>query len=183
MSQPSLKNPLTEGLPEPWLRGTFTEAPAVCRAVLHALELAREDLHRWCGGLGDEELNARPAGVAPVAFHLRHIARSLDRLLTYAEGGQLSPGQLAMLKTELDPGATRDELWAELEAALSRSALRVRAFPASLMEERREVGKRRLPSSVGGLLVHVADHTQRHVGQAITTAKIVAEARLAFGQE
>jgi hypothetical protein len=36
-----------------------------------------------------------------------------------------------------------------------------------------------LPTSVGGLLVHVADHTQRHVGQAITTAKIVRAARTA----
>jgi hypothetical protein len=26
---------------------------------------------------------------------------------------------------------------------------------------------------VAGLLVHIADHTQRHVGQAITTAKIL----------
>lgn len=176
LSNLSLSNAGAEGL-EPWLRGTFTEAPAVCRAVLHALESAGEDLRRWCGGLSDEELNRRPAGVAPVAFHLRHIARSLDRLLTYAEGGQLGPEQIAMLKTELDPGAARDALWAELEAAFSRSALRVRAFPANLMEERREVGKRKLPSSVGGLLVHVADHTQRHVGQAITTAKIVTGSR------
>jgi len=30
---------------------------------------------------------------------------------------------------------------------------------------------------VGGLLVHVAEHTQRHVGQAITTAKIVVAKR------
>jgi len=30
--------------PEPWLRGTLTDVPALQRAVLHALELAREDL-------------------------------------------------------------------------------------------------------------------------------------------
>jgi uncharacterized damage-inducible protein DinB len=42
------------------------------------------------------------------------------------------------------------------------------------MEEARQVGKKQLPTTVGGLLVHVADHTQRHVGQAITTSKIVA---------
>jgi hypothetical protein len=44
--------------PEPWLRGKLTEVPAVQRAVLHALELASEDLHRWCAGLTDTELNA-----------------------------------------------------------------------------------------------------------------------------
>ena len=71
---------------EPWLRGTLTEVDAIQRAVHHALELAAEDCTRWCGDLTDAELNARPFGLAPVAFHLRHIARSLDRLLSYAEG-------------------------------------------------------------------------------------------------
>src|SRR5690349_19379456 len=95
-------------LPEPWLRGSLTDVPSLQRAVLHALELAREDLERWCDGLSDEELNARPAGIAPVAFHLRHIARSIDRLLTYAEGRQLSSEQIALMKAELDPGATHN---------------------------------------------------------------------------
>jgi uncharacterized damage-inducible protein DinB len=45
------------------------------------------------------------------------------------------------------------------------------------MQEERHVGKKQLPTSGGGLLVHVADHTQRHVGQAITTAKIVVADR------
>lgn len=60
--------------PEPWLRGTLKEIPAVPRAVLHALELAEEDLKRWCGDLTDEQINASPPGLPPVAFHLRHIA-------------------------------------------------------------------------------------------------------------
>jgi uncharacterized damage-inducible protein DinB len=164
---------MSEQLPEPWLRGTLGDVPAVPRAVLHALELAREDLRRWCGGLTDDELNARPAGIAPVAFHLRHIARSIDRLLTYAEGGQLDEKQLAVLKAELDSDAKRGELFAELESTLARSAARIRTINANLLDEPRRVGKKELPTTVGGLLVHVADHTQRHVGQAITTAKIV----------
>src|SRR5208283_4546980 len=98
---------------EPWLRGTEPDGPAVGRAVLHALQLAEEDLRKWCGNLSDPEVNAQPAGVAPVAFHIRHLARSLDRLLTYAEGRSLSGEQLARLRTELDPGATREELFAE----------------------------------------------------------------------
>lgn len=159
--------------PEPWLRGTLTEVPPVQRAVLHALELAREDLERWCDGMSDAELNARPGGIAPVAFHLRHIARSTDRLLTYAEGGQLGPEQIAAMKTELDPGATRNELLAELVVGFSKSARRIRAFTSAQLDEHRTVGRKQLPATVGGLLVHVADHTQRHVGQAITTAKIV----------
>jgi uncharacterized damage-inducible protein DinB len=163
--------------PEPWLRGTLTDVAAVPRAVLHALELAREDLARWCGQLSDAELNARPDGIAPVAFHVRHIARSVDRLLSYAEGKQLDDSQMALLKTELDAGASRAELFAELEAALARDAARVRQFDANRLEEPRPVGLKLLPTTVGGLLVHVADHTQRHVGQAITTAKIIVARR------
>src|SRR5579875_2599260 len=99
--------------PEPWLRGTHAETPAVIRAVVHALELAQEDVEKWCGSLTDEQLNARPAKIAPVAFHLRHIVRSLDRLLTYAEGEQLNGEQLSALKMEMDPGATQAEVMAE----------------------------------------------------------------------
>jgi uncharacterized damage-inducible protein DinB len=162
---------------EPWLRGTETDVPAVARAVLHVLQLAEEDLVRWCGDLTDAELNARPAGIASVAFHIRHLARSLDRLMTYAEGRSLGEEQLSRLRTELDPGATHDELFAELIAALSDGAARVRALAAANLEEPRSVGKKRLPTTTGGLLVHIADHTQRHVGQAIVTAKVVAGRR------
>jgi uncharacterized damage-inducible protein DinB len=160
-------------LPEPWLRGTKTDVPAVPRAVLHALELAHEDLEKWCGPLTNQQLNARPAGLAPVAFHLRHIARSLDRLLTYAEGQALTPDQLASLKTEMAPDSTREALFAELRSALTTSAVRVQAFATANLEQSRTVGKQALPTTLGGLLVHVADHTLRHVGQAITTAKVV----------
>ncbi len=164
-------------MPEPWLRGTLKDVAAVPRAVLHALELAQEDLTRWCGGLTEAELNARPHGIAPVAFHLRHIARSIDRLLSYAEGQRLDDSQIAALKSELDGGATRAELFAELDAALERAALRIREFDVNRLEELRPVGAKLLPTTAGGLLVHIADHTQRHVGQAITTAKIVAARR------
>jgi uncharacterized damage-inducible protein DinB len=164
-------------LPEPWLRGTLSDVPAVQRAVLHAFQLAKEDLAKWCGNLSDAELNARPGNLAPVAFHIRHIARSIDRLLTYAEGKELSEAQMEALRSELDPGARREELFAELAGALEQRVSRVRAFDATQLEESRAVGKKRLPASVGGLLVHIAEHTQRHVGQAITTAKIVVASR------
>ena len=68
--------------------------------------------------LSDQQIDARPFGVQPVAFHLRHIARSLDRLLTYAEGRNLTDEQLAALKTELDPGAQRALVFEELREAL-----------------------------------------------------------------
>jgi uncharacterized damage-inducible protein DinB len=160
---------------EPWLRGTEGDVPAIGRAVLHALQLADEDLREWCGKLSEWELNARPAGAAPVAFHIRHLARSLDRLLTYAEGGTLDEAQLERLGTELDPGARQEELFGEWDAAFRAASSRVRALARANLEETRTVGKKRLPTTVGGLLVHIADHTQRHVGQAITTARAVTK--------
>jgi hypothetical protein len=159
--------------PEPWLRGTHAEVDSVQRAVLHAFDLAKEDLALWCGELNDAELHARPFEIAPVAFHLRHIVRSLDRLLTYAEGQQLSPEQIAVMKSEMESGASRAELFAELEAGFENAARRVLAFAPASLGEARGVGRKMLPTSVGGLLVHCADHTQRHVGQAVTTAKVV----------
>jgi uncharacterized damage-inducible protein DinB len=164
-------------LPEPWLRGTLTDVPAVARGVLHALQLAQEDAHKWCAGLSDAQLHARPAGLPSVAFQLRHIAGSLDRLLTYAEGNTLSGEQLQILKAEASPDGSTKELLAELDAALSRGSLRVRALASEDLALRRAVGAKRLPTTLGGLLVHIADHTQRHVGQAITTAKLVSASK------
>lgn len=160
-------------LPEPWLRGTLGEMPAVARAVLHALELASEDVRRWAGALSDAQLGARPAGLPSMAFQMRHIGRSVDRLLTYAGGGGLAAEQLTGLKTENDENVRRTELFAEFDRIMALSMIRVRTLSREDLEEPRFVGKKRLPSSLGGLLVHIAEHTQRHVGQLITTAKVV----------
>lgn len=159
--------------PEPWLRGTHTELPAFLRAVVHALELVREDVEAACAPLSDEQLHARPGQAAPMAFHLRHMVRSLDRLLTYAEGAQLSPAQMEALRTELDGGATKDELLAEFRAGMENAMRRVRGLAGADPEQARGVGRKALPTTVGGLLVHCADHSQRHAGQAVTTAKLL----------
>lgn len=163
--------------PEPWLRGSHPELSAVIRGVTHALELALEDVEKWCAPLSDQDLNARPLGIAPIAFHLRHIVRSLDRLLTYAEGGQLNAEQMMELKTELDPNAKQADLLSEFRKGIKDALHRIRSFAATDLEQPRTVGRKALLTSVGGLLVHCADHTQRHTGQAVTTAKIVQAAR------
>jgi len=163
--------------PEPWLRGTHGELPAVIRAALHALELAHEDIQRWCGELSDDELNARPAGLPSVAFHVNHICGSLDRLLTYAEGRELDENQLSMVDREVEFRSYGPILFRQLAQTLARSEDRLRAFTEGDLQQPRFVGRRRLPTSLGGLLVHIADHTQRHVGQAITTARIVRQHR------
>jgi hypothetical protein len=157
---------------EPWLRGTLGQVDAVRRQVLHALELAGEDAERWCSDLTDDEVNARPFGVTPVAFHVRHMARALDRLLTYAEGRQLSAGQMEALHAELADGARTEDVLEELRVMLGRAAARIAALGPEY-EEHRGVGRQRLPSTVGGLLVHCAEHTQRHAGQMVTTASVL----------
>jgi uncharacterized damage-inducible protein DinB len=161
---------------EPWMRGTHEELDVVRRAVVHALELAGEDVERWCSGLSDEGMFARPFGLASVAFHLRHMARSLDRLLTYAEGRMLDEAQLERLGSEMAAGSAAEVL-AEFRDGLQRAKARLRAFAPQSYAEARGVGRARLPTTVGGLLIHCAEHTQRHVGQAVTTAKVVRAAR------
>lgn len=162
---------------EPWLRGTLTEVDAVRRAVLHALELAREDVERWSADLSDAELEAQVLGLPSVGRQMRHMVRSLDRLLTYAEGRQLSAVQLEALKTEPEQSASRKALFVEFEEGLASAMERVMAFRAESYQEARGVGRKMLPTFVGGLLVHCADHTQRHTGQMVTTAKVILAMR------
>jgi len=162
---------------EPWLRGTHTEVPAVARAVLHALDLALEDLTQWTAGLTDAEAHAQPHGLPSIAFHLKHIARSVDRILTYAEGHPLSGEQLAALKAESVGEEPLAALLAEVEASFSNAAGRVRALASTDLDTFRGVGRKQLHTSIGGALVHVADHTQRHAGQVVTTAKVLKALR------
>lgn len=162
---------------EPWLRGTHADIPAAGRAVLHALDLAMDDVAKWTAGLTDLEVHAQPFGLMAVASHLKHIARSTDRILTYAEGGQLSSEQLTALKGESTGAETLQELLAEIEASFTNAVARVRALSSADFNTLRAVGRKQLPTSLGGALIHVADHTQRHVGQVVTTAKLLKALR------
>ncbi len=186
MSTARVPSPYTE----PWLCGTHTDVPAAGRAVLHALELALDDLTNWTAGLTETEIHSQPLGITSIAFHLRHIAHSVDRILTYAEGGQLSAEQLVALKTELD-GAGQDgveqggegkqealaELLAEVEVSFSDAADRTRVLATADLDTPRFVGRKQLPTSIGGAMIHVADHTLRHTGQVVTTAKVIRALR------
>ena len=162
---------------EPWLRGTHRELDAIVRQFVHSMEQVEEDVDRWCAGLSDAEMNARPMDLPPVAFHLRHMTRSLDRLQSYAEGTQLDATQLAALKSEMDAGVTTVEVFGELRRGLAESKRRAQSFTPQQYNEDRGIGRKMLPTSVGSILVHCAEHTQRHLGQAITTAKVLVALR------
>ena len=162
---------------EPWLRGTYTEVPAVGRAVLHALDLAFEDIRKWTEGLSDPEAHAQPLGLPSVAFHLRHMARSVDRILSYAEGNQLTPEQLSVFKAEHSGEEPLAALLEEVERSFTNAAHRIRRLAGENLETFRGVGRKQLPTSAGGALIHVADHTQRHTGQVVTTSKVLKALR------
>ena len=161
---------------EPWLRNTHTDLDALRRQVIHALELTEEDCARWCGGLTAEELNSCPYSLPSAAFQMRHIVRSLDRLLSYAEGHALTELQRTALSTEAEP-IDRDALFAEFGNGMLLAKTRVLSFRPDTYERVRFVGRDRLPTTAGALLIHCAEHTQRHAGQMITTAKVVLALR------
>jgi uncharacterized damage-inducible protein DinB len=160
--------------PEYWMRGiTVDGISAALQPVAHALLQAAEDLDAAAAGLSADELWMRPGGAASAGYHLRHLAGSLDRLTTYARGEALTDAQLAALRGEQEPGAPADELLAHVRATIDRALDQLRATPDAAIDEPRGVGRARLPSTVRGLLYHAGEHTSRHTGQVITTAKIV----------
>lgn len=164
---------MDKNLPEPWLRGSITGVNPVVAQVLYSFQQAREDIALFTEGLTAEQIWAQPSGLASVGFHIRHIAGSVDRLLTYAIGRMLSDEQLAALKFEMDPGASREDLLKAMDGSLREAEEVMRTLSPAGFHEPRVVGRRKLPTTVAGLLVHIAEHTQRHVGQAIVTAKLV----------
>lgn len=162
--------------PEPWLRGPVPDVDPYLVPAAHALLQAAEDLDRWASPLTVDELWASPNGAPPVGFHLRHIAGSIDRLLTYARGDALARAQLAALSAEREPGdppAEAAALVAGAQRAIAGALDVLRATSRDTLLEPRTVGRAALPSTVLGLLVHVAEHTQRHVGQVVTTSRVV----------
>ena len=163
----------TSSVPEVWLRGPLPGYTPVLIPVAQALLQAREDVERVAAQATTEELWRRPGDAATAGYHLQHLAGSLDRLLTYARGEPLSEAQRAALAREGTPGTPNPELVQAVLAQIDRALEQLRLTPAESLGAAREVGRARLPSTVLGLLFHAAEHTSRHVGQVITTLKVV----------
>jgi hypothetical protein len=166
-------------LPEVWLRGPVPGIPPLLQPVAHALLQAVEEVRRVVGPLSASPLWARPGGAASVGFHVRHAAGSLDRLFTYARGEVLSAEQRVFLAAEAEPGSPPEPAAAlvpAFERQVDRALAQLRETRESTLLEARGVGRLQLPSTVIGLLVHAAEHTQRHVGQIVTTSRIARAA-------
>jgi uncharacterized damage-inducible protein DinB len=149
-----------EPLSEPWMR------------VFFSFQMVREDLAHHTAGLSTEQVWARTGALPSLGFHLRHLAGSVERLTAYLMEEPLTPAQLEALKEEPTPGATLAALLAGVDASLAACEARLRTIRPEQIHAPRFIGRKRLPTTVLGLLVHLAEHTQRHLGQAITTAKL-----------
>jgi uncharacterized damage-inducible protein DinB len=146
----------------------------VIAPVFFALQQVREDLNKHTSALSTEQVWRKPLNIPALGFHLRHIAGSLDRLTTYLEGNQLTESQIATMKAESAAGADIAELLAGIEQALARAESAIAAVDPRDFRLPRYVGRQKLPTTIIGLIIHIAEHTQRHCGQAITTARLVA---------
>ncbi len=161
---------------EVWLRGPVDGYPAELQPVVHALLQVREEVQRHAIDLTPEQVWARPGGAGSIGFHLRHIAGASDRLLTYARGEALTPAQLTWMKAEADPGTppvSAAEVIAVAHAGIDRALDQVRSTDVATLQQPRAVGRAQLPTTVGGLVFHVAEHASRHAGQIATLRKVV----------
>ncbi len=163
----------TSSAPEAWLRGPLPGYSPLLMPIAHALLQAREDVERVATTATAEELWQRPGGAASAGYHLQHLAGSLDRLFTYARGEPLNEVQRTALLQEGTPGAPGSELVPVVLAQIDQALQQLRHTATESLGAAREVGRARLPSTVLGLLFHAAEHTSRHVGQLITTMKVV----------
>lgn len=162
---------------EVWLRGPIEGVPALLQPVAHSLLQCHEELMSKVPRLTAEQIWAQPSGAASVGFHLRHATASLDRLFTYARGEALSPDQFAALAAEGEPDLSADAartLLTAFDRMVERAIEQLRMTDEKMLLDARSVGRAHLPSTVLGLLFHAAEHTQRHVGQIVTTARIVS---------
>jgi uncharacterized damage-inducible protein DinB len=161
-------------MPEVWLRGPLPDVPPLLQPVAHALLQAREEVIAEMAGFPEDRLWERPGGVASVGFHLQHLAGVLDRLFSYAQGKTLDVVQSRALAAEGVPDGrmSSSELVAAFHSQVDCALEQLRNTDESTLTHHRPVGRAQLPSTVLGLLVHAAEHTQRHVGQLLVTVRV-----------
>src|SRR5690349_20997830 len=161
--------------PEVWLRGPIEGVPPHLQPVAHSLLQSKEETERVLTGMSVDQIWRSDGAAASIGFHILHAMGSLDRLFTYARGARLSDAQRQILAQESqpDPDLTGADLAAAFDAAVTRALDQLRETTEVTLTDQRLVGRAQLPSTVLGLLFHAAEHTQRHVGQATTTARLL----------
>ena len=161
--------------PEVWLRGPVADVPPLLQPVAHSLLQSREEIARVLAGMTPEQIWYEHANAASIGFHVLHAIGSLDRLFTYARGAALSDAQRQVLvqETQPDTALSAGDLLAAFDVGVARALDQLRGTDETTLTAVRHVGRARLPSTVIGLLFHAAEHAQRHVGQALTTSRLM----------
>jgi uncharacterized damage-inducible protein DinB len=158
------------------MRGIVPGIDPVLGHLLRASEHIREDIERAIAPLTPAQLWATPNGMTSAGFHVKHLAGSTERLCTYLEGGQLDEQQLAAMKAEGTGSESAEELLAAVRRALERYEALVQTMAPGHFGDLREIGRKRLQTTAISLAIHIAEHGQRHVGQAISAAKFAKAA-------
>ncbi|MFT4154890.1 DinB family protein [Parafilimonas sp.] len=166
-----------ENLPEVWLRGPLPSIPSLLQPVAHALLQALEEINAYLLDFDETLLWQKPLGIASVGFHLQHIAGVQSRLFTYAKDEVLTETQLDYLSREgkEDSTITLAFLLENLHHQTETSIEQLKQTDEAALTEVRYVGRRQIPSTVIGLLVHAAEHTMRHTGQLMITIKVLSK--------
>ena len=158
-----------------WLRGKVEEVPDLLQPAAHAFLQSKKELRKYLKGFPESQLWEKPAGRASVGFHLQHIAGVTDRLLTYAQGEQLSEEQCAYLKAEGVPNEKikLEELIEQAENIIDEAINYLKNLSEENLTHKVEVGRKRIESTLIGVLFHAAEHSQRHIGQMLVTTSVV----------
>jgi uncharacterized damage-inducible protein DinB len=167
---------MSEIVVEYWLRGPIGSIPSLLQPVAHALLQARDEVAKALQDFPEEKLWDKPMGLASVGFHLQHLRGVLDRLFTYAKGEVLNTEQLEALSLEGKPYSENNsvqELIASFHKQVDISLGQLKNTSEKNLIATREVGRAKLPSTVLGLLFHAAEHSMRHTGQLLVTARVV----------
>lgn len=171
----------TPSAPEVWQRGPIEGIPPLLQPVAHTLLQAREELEALMQDFNETLLWERPAGVASPGFHLQHLSGVIDRLFTYARGEVLTAEQLELLRLENvspQPELTVAQLLARFREQADRALEQLSRTDESTLKDFRGIGRKQIPTTVIGLLVHAAEHTMRHIGQLHVTVKILRNSTL-----
>jgi uncharacterized damage-inducible protein DinB len=158
---------------EYWMRGPVPDIAPMLQPVAHALLQARDEVNAMMQGFPQEKLWEKPGGMASVGFHLQHLRGVVDRLFTYARGEKLTETQLEELRAEGQPAHVRVEALLEaLDAQVEKAFAQLKATSQDELLQMRGIGRKQIPTNVLGLLFHAAEHTMRHTGQLMVTARI-----------
>ncbi len=95
--------------------------------------------------------------------------------MTYAKMESLSEEQFEFLRNEgnADTKTTSAQLIENFKQKVDDALQYFKTLNGSDLMEQRSVGRKKLPTTILGLLFHAAEHSQRHVGQLLVTVSVL----------